>query len=237
MHGLSRITYTDLFWETLGELRGTPYYRQACEGIRACAVNKLTNRNFRSATDEPFTAQKELKGFWHARILGSPLRLLFYSIEGDTLQIGCVGDHSDYGWKGKHSGAAERLVNRIRNSVKKGHVPFPDWEPPRWSNPDQLLDHPDLALLGRSALVKLDGQLNGEWDDLAVFKRKHGDDAVNDVDLAMDWLERVAKVRDRLGFIIASRPILERTFKDATPSEAAMVNPSAEAIAGYAAFR
>jgi hypothetical protein len=237
MQGLSRIAYTDLFWETLGDIRGTPYFRQACDSIRACALNKMANRNFSSATDEPFSAQKELKGIWHARIVSSPLRLLFYTIEGDTLRMGCVGTHDDYGWKGKNSGAAQRLVDRISNSMRKGHVPFSDWDPPRWSDPSQLLHHHDLPLLGRKALLKLNDQLRDEYETFSLYERRHGKAALANDDLAYEWITKIEQARERLGEIITSRPYLERDFKNATPVHFAMIEPPAKNATGYGAFR
>lgn len=237
MQSIKRVLYTDLYWESLSEFRNTPYYRQVRANVRACIENKLADRNFKSATDEPFSAQKELKGIWHARVLGSPLRLLFYTIEGDTLQIGNVGTHDDYGWKGKNSKAAERLVERIRNSIAKGHVPFPTWEPARWSDPEQLVDHPDMAVLSFESLGKLDRQLLTEYETLTLFKRKHGERAVEDVDLAIAWMDKIGDVRSQLAQALRSRPLFEKKFRDATPADCAMVVPSAEVVSRHMGYR
>ncbi|MBY3155321.1 hypothetical protein HFO56_23645 [Rhizobium laguerreae] len=237
MQGVNRVLYSDLFWESLSEFRNTPYYRQVHANIRSCIANKLADRNFKSATDEPFSAQKELQGIWHARVLGSPLRLLFYTIEGDTLQIGSVGTHDDYGWKGKNSKAAERLVERIRHSIAKGHVPFPAWEPSRWSDPAQLTDHPDISVMSFESLRKLDQQLLHEYETLVLFKRKHGERAVEDVDAAVAWMEKVGEVRSQLVQTLASRPFFERKFRDTTPAECAMLVPSPEVASRHIGFK
>jgi hypothetical protein len=237
MQGVNQVFFTELFWDSLSEFRSAASYRQVYANVTACIANKLVDRNFKSATDEPFSAQKELKGMWHARVLGSPLKLLFYTIEGDTLQIGNVGTHDDYGWKGKNSKAAERLVERIRNSIAKGHVAFPSWEPSRWSDPAQLIDHPDIALMSFQSLRKLDQQLLSEYESLTLFKRKHGERAVDDVDFAVAWMEKVGDVRCQLERALASRPFFEKTFRNSTPGDCAMVIPSDVTVAKYVGWR
>jgi hypothetical protein len=237
MQGIKRVLYTDLYWESLSEFRNTPYYRQVHANVRACIANKLADRNFKSATDEPFCAQKELKGIWHARVLGSPLRLLFYTIDGDTLQIGKVGTHDDYGWKGKNSKAAERLVERIRNSIAKGHVAFPTWEPSRWSDPGQLIDHPDLTIMSFESLAKLDQQLLSEYETLILFKRKHGERALEDVEMAVAWMEKIGDVRTQIEHVLRARPMLDKRLKDSTPADYALIVPSVELASNHLVCR
>lgn len=237
MQGVKRVLFTEMFWESLSEFRNTPYYRQVHANVVACIAHKVADRNFRSATDEPFSAQKELKGIWHARVLGTPLRLLFYTIEGDTLQIGKVGTHDDYGWKGKNSKAAERLMERIRHSIGKGHVPFPSWEPPRWNDPAQMDGHPDIAIMSFEALRKLDGQLLEEYETLTLYKRKHGERGLDDVELAMGWMERIVGVRDQVARALEARPSFERKFRDTTLAECALVPAAMEMRPAIPAYR
>lgn len=237
MQGVKRVLYTDLYWDSLAEFRNTPHYRQIHENIATCIVNKIRDRNFWSPTDEMFSAQKELKGIWHARVLGMPLRLLFYKIEGDTLQFGNIGTHDDYGWKGKNSKAAERLVERFRHAIARGHVAFPDWEPVRWSDPAQLVDHPDLAVMSVKSLRALYRQLSEEYETLALFKRKHGERAVDDLGLAFSWIETISQVRDGVERLVASRPFFEKTFRDATMADCAMMVPSPEITSRYMTYR
>jgi hypothetical protein len=237
MQGVKRVLFTELFWDSLAEFRNTPYYRQVHGNVTACIRHKIADRNFKSATDEPFSAQKELKGIWHARVLGAPLRLLFYTIDGDTLQIGKVGTHDDYGWKGKNSMAAGRLVDRIRHSIAKGHVAFPAWEPARWNDPAQLIDHPDITVMSFESLRKLDQQLVKEYETLDLYKRKHGENALKSVNLAMQWMETIGDVRDQVERALASRPFFEKAFRSATMADCAMVVPAPQVVARYMSGR
>ncbi|MCS4088727.1 hypothetical protein [Rhizobium sp. BK176] len=237
MQGVKRVLYTDLYWDSLAEFRNTPYYRQIHENIIACVANKVRDRNFWSPTDEMFSAQKELKGIWHARILGVPLRLLFYKIEGDTLYFGSIGTHADYGWKGKNSKAAERLVERFRHSISRGHVPFPDWDPFRWNDPATLVDHPEMAVLSSKSLRVLYGQLSEEYETLTLFKRKHGERAVEDLELAVSWIETISQARDQVERLVASREMFEKAFRDTTMADCAMVIPSPEVASRYTSYR
>jgi len=225
MAGIASVLITDLFWETLGQIRGTPYYEPAVEKIRTCIANKMANREHVGGGDSPFTAEKALRGMWHCRICQSPLTILFYRIEGDTMLLGKVGDHGDYGWKGKNSKASERLAERIANAVARGHSPFPGWDAPRWSDPKQVSLHPDVPLLSRAAMERLDESLSSEFESLSLFQKRHGTlETANEEDV-YDWLEHIEAARSRLHGLIEARLAEERSFRRSTPAAMVLMRP------------
>nr|WP_250808608.1 hypothetical protein [Neorhizobium tomejilense] len=231
MRGITNVIQTDLFWDSLGDLRGTPYYAQAIANIMTCINNKMTNRDHVGGNDRPFSAQKELRGIWHAHILKSPLKVFFYTIEGDTLTMAKVGDHDDYGWKGKNSGAAERLALRIANAARRGHVPYADWEAFRWNTPSTVLSHPDIALMSRQSLDRLDSALSEEGNSLELLSRSYGGDVSRiPVDDAIEWISEIENARERLAEIMAARHTLNRAFKNGRHAAFALSEPTQEQV-------
>jgi hypothetical protein len=216
MAGITRVVITDLYWDTLSELRGTPCYDQALASIKTCIANKMVNRNHQSGNDTPFSAQKELKGIWHCRIVNSPLKILFYKVEGETLSLCKVGTHDDYGWKGKNSKAAERLQQRIAHSIGRGNVAFANWTCFRWNDPRTVIGHPDVALLSKSALRELDDALFAEYQNLTLLARKHGGDLSKvSTDQAVEWMSHIETARAYVADVMTRRPALERLYREA----------------------
>lgn len=234
MRGITTVVKTDLYWETLGELRNTPYYGQLVESIGTCIRNKMNDRQHKGGNDTPFSAEKALKGLWHCRLAQSPLKILFYSVEGDTLNLCKVGDHDDYGWKGKNSKASDRLAERIGNALRRGNVPYADWQTFRWSHPDRIAGHPDLPMMSGNALRRLDKTLFDELEGLDILARKYGGD-VNavPVDVAVEWLGAIESCRDRLADTIDARVFLERKFKDGSDAAFSMTEPPRERLEAY----
>jgi hypothetical protein len=80
-------------------------------------------------------------------------------------------------------------------------------------------------------------QLSEEYETLALFKRKHGERAVDDLGLAFSWIETISQVRDGVERLVASRPFFEKTFRDATMADCAMMVPSPEITSRYMTYR
>jgi mRNA-degrading endonuclease YafQ of YafQ-DinJ toxin-antitoxin module len=231
MRGITKVVQTDLYLDSLDELRGTPYYEQLCGSIQTCITNKIGDVGHVGNNDRPFSAQKELRGIWHCHLVKSPLKILFYTVSGDVLTLCKVGDHDDYGWKGKNSGAAERLVHRIANAVARGNVPYADWEGFRWRRPSAVIGHRDVALMSRQALDRIDGSLVSEFESLAILTRRHGGDPSKvSVDAAIAWMTEIEDARQWLGDIMESRLVLEKAFRNGRDAVFAMSEPTRDQI-------
>lgn len=235
MRGITKVVQTDLYLDTLGDLRGTPYYEQLCSSIQTCITNKINDGGHVGNNDRPFSAQKELRGIWHCHLVKSPLKILFYTVSGDVLTLCKVGDHDDYGWKGKNSGAADRLVHRIANAVARGNVAYADWEGFRWQRPSDIIGHRDIALMSRQAIDRIDASLVREFDGLTILARRHGGDASKvSVDAAIDWMTEIENARQWLGDIMESRLVLEKAFRNGRDAAFAMSEPPREQISQIA---
>lgn len=235
MRGITKVVKTDYYWDTLEEFRTTPYYEQLLSGIATCVANKVNDRNHQGNKDTPFSAEKALKGIWHCRLTQSPLKLLFYSIEGDTINLLKIGNHDDYGYSGKRvNGAAERLADNVRKALARGHVAFADWKTFRWSDPARIAVHPELPMMSSKSLRRLDAELRDEFDTMAMLSRKHGGQVADvPVEEAIAWLSSIEAARERLRGVIESRHVHERIYKVATDARYAMSEPPAAEPEGY----
>ncbi len=235
MRGITKVVLTDLFWETLGELRGTACYEQAVSNVKICIAYKMRDRGHMSNHDTPFSGQKELRGIWHCHIVKDPFKVLFYTVEDDTLNLCKVGDHSDYGWKGKNSKSAQRLALSVSNAIRRGNIPFSDWKPFRWTDPAAVAVHTDVAMMSRQSLDRLDQELLHEFESLALLSRRYGGDPARvPLDAAIKWLSEIEQARDALQEVMSTRHVLQRAFAAGRDIAFALSEPTVDEVAGLA---
>lgn len=168
-----RVKATDLYWQTLGEHRDAPHYRLLRFKLLHFVANKLAPDPALLKGDRPFQ-NPVLKGIWHYKLLSKPEITLFYT-RGDGVATLCMlGDHSDYGFKGRAATAEARTASRVNNAAARPEAPSPGWPGVRWQDPLDLLHHPDLPELSGAALIALLDELNAEAETGARFERRHG---------------------------------------------------------------
>jgi hypothetical protein len=101
--------------------------------------------------------------------------VVFYTIDGGTLNLALWGSHHDYPYNGKNLSAAQRTSRRVRNAVSSEDVQSPRWDNPlRWRSPDDLLRHPDLAEASPQALDAAIAELEDEMRTGGRYLALHG---------------------------------------------------------------
>jgi len=179
MVGVRKVTTTSLFWETLGELRSHRNYaflRDAIEDLVGRKADSIAPVNGR---DKPFTSDANLKGIWHCSISRNPDVVLFYTVEGGTLNLAMLGSHHDYPSDGTNRRSATRTAGRIHNAIAQGHVTVPSWKTLAWSRPSDLVGHRELGEVSAQVLDVIVDELRAEADTGALFKRLHGYDILD----------------------------------------------------------
>jgi hypothetical protein len=167
------VTPTDLFWDTLAEHRNQPYYRLLRFRLLTFQVAKMQSADPASGADRPFS-NSVLKGIWHVRLNRDPEVVLFYARRGDETVLGMLGSHDDYAWRGHNARAEPRTAARVNNAAARGCVPSPRWQTLRWSDPLDLLTHPDVPELSPVALRNLLEEIGDEQNEGARFESRNG---------------------------------------------------------------
>jgi mRNA-degrading endonuclease YafQ of YafQ-DinJ toxin-antitoxin module len=202
MKGISKVVTTSLYWETLGELRGTPRYDKLREAINNLVLQKAERRGPINGRDHLFATKSipALYGLWHCSISRNPDVVLFYAIKDDTITLGMLGNHDDFPNHGSRNLSRYNSVGtRIWNSIEDGHVPSPKWADLKWSRPADLIAHPEIEELSVSALSDLLGVLERETEDAPLFSRLHGRDILDcDEPTIYSWLEEVDKAHNHV---------------------------------------
>jgi hypothetical protein len=219
MSNITKVVFTDLFWETLGTHRKHPRYQDFRRVIGACVMHKVDNRSFMSNSDKPFTCDP-LKGIWHCKISRSPDVVLFYRMANDTIYLCMVGDHHDYRFNNKGANAGQITVDRIANAIERGNQPLPDWESLRWSNPGELRDNCDLTELSMKALRNLDQEIDDEIDNLALLQRAAGAERMNDPAVYGPWFDDLEAVKTQISEILINRSSKLKNERISTPVDA-----------------
>ena len=174
MADLKYITITQLFWDTLEKHRSHKRYPDFRAKIARCVEMKMADRTFSNGSDTQFlaSANKHLAGIWHAKLSVNPDVVMFYTIDGDTLNLAMIGSHHDYphaGKKGVHK--AETLGNKIKAWVGRDHVASPEWEAIRWSRPSDLIGNHELDETTAGQLGDIMDTLRQELVDAPLYRR------------------------------------------------------------------
>jgi len=190
MSKITKVVFTDLFWETLGEFRKHPRYLDFRKVIAAAIRHKADDRNHITNSDKPMTGGM-LKGVWHCKVSRTPDVVFFYRLTSDTMICAMIGSHHDYGFNGKNIQAGRITNNRIEHSIQKGHHPIPNWPSIKWTCPTELISNPDLYEASEAALDDLMIEIHAEMDTLSLLSRKHG--VLEDIseEIYGEWIERI----------------------------------------------
>lgn len=190
MSKITKVVFTELFWETLGEHRKHPRYLDFRKVIASAIRHKADDRNHITNSDKPMTGGM-LKGVWHCKVSRTPDVVFFYRLTSDTIICAMIGSHHDYGFNGKNIPAGRITNSRIEHSMEKGHHPLPNWPSIKWSCPTDLVNNPDLYESSEAALDDVLRDIETEMDTLSLLSRKHG--ALEDIpeEIFSDWIERL----------------------------------------------
>jgi mRNA-degrading endonuclease YafQ of YafQ-DinJ toxin-antitoxin module len=220
MQNISKIVFTDLFWEKLGEHRGHAKYAEFRAAIKACIKRKVDDRTFTSNGDKPFSADPILKGIWHCALSKSPDLILFYRLSGDTMICAMLGSHHDYGFKGKNLQAGHNTVVKIDRSIERGHQPIGNWQDVRWNKPSDILNSVDIHEASKEALDRILIELHEENETYALLERANGNVDVNDLseDIYGPWIMDLEAAKERIRLIQADRRQILKDQRDYTPA-------------------
>jgi mRNA-degrading endonuclease YafQ of YafQ-DinJ toxin-antitoxin module len=217
MRNISKIVFTDLFWDTLKEHRKHARYPEFRAAISNCIRHKAMDRSFTSNSDQPFVSNPVLKGVWHCKLSRTPDIILFYRIEDETMYCAMIGDHHDYGLNGKNLLAGKKTATKINGSIDKGHVAIPGWEHARWSTPDDLLKIVDLHQVAPKTLDRLMSEVLEETRTLNRLKQLHGD--LNDLpeETFFGWVETLEFASDKISAVQMDQTRMLREHREYTP--------------------
>lgn len=192
MADLKYIAITQLFWDTLEKHRGHSRYPEIRAKIAWCVERKAEDRTFQNNSDAAFlaSASKWLVGLWHCKLSTNPDVVMFYTLDGETMNLAMVGSHHDYPHQGKHVHKSESLGKKVRASVDRGHVPSPNWSRIKWNVPADITRSFELEETTLDHLAAIEEELKLENQDGPIFERVHGyrlEDA--DIDTLTQWLD------------------------------------------------
>jgi mRNA-degrading endonuclease YafQ of YafQ-DinJ toxin-antitoxin module len=176
--GITSICTTDLFWETLGKHRGLDYYAHLRASLDDLIARKAKDTGPVNGRDKYFTIP-HLRGTWHCALTRNPDVVLFYTIEGGTLNLAMLGNHHDYPSDKKNASAAERTATRIHNAIVAGHRRSPTWKSVAWKRPSDLVGHRELAEASPQALDAILSDLREEVNTGNAFRRLNGRDLLD----------------------------------------------------------
>ncbi|TLX16595.1 hypothetical protein [Rhizobium sp. MHM7A] len=213
MSHITKVVFTDLFWETLSDHRKHSRYRDFRNSIAMCIRHKSQNRSFTSASDKPFNADPTLKGIWHCKLSRNPDVILFYRMAENTMFLSMIGDHHDYGYNNKGTNAGQVMANRIDQAIARGHVPSPDWDTIKWSTPMELLDHPELAELSLNALGRVHSAIMTEQENFDMLVRVEGEQRSQLPEVYTPWFEALDAVNDKIEAIIDARRLHKKAAR------------------------
>jgi mRNA-degrading endonuclease YafQ of YafQ-DinJ toxin-antitoxin module len=190
MSKITKVVFTDLFWQTLEEHRKHSRYQDFRKVIASAIRHKADDRNYVTNSDKPMSGVM-LKGVWHCKVSRTPDIIFFYRMTSDTIICAMIGSHHDYGFNGKNIAAGRTTNSRIEHSIQKGHQPSPNWSSVKCSCPAELMGNPDLYEASEAALDDILIELEAEADTLSLLARKHG--ALENIaeEVYGDWIERL----------------------------------------------
>jgi len=173
MPGVRGVRFHELFW-TLEPHRGQAYYPCLRDKLLWLMRRKEQSTDPVSSRDNYFGAIKALVGIWHFAIMRNPDIVIFYTLNDGCLNLAMVGSHHDYPFNGKNSGASARTGGRVNNTVADGPLQSPNWRGLRWSDPADLLRHPDLPELSAPAMDGLLTDIADEMGTGGFYRARHG---------------------------------------------------------------
>jgi len=95
--GVSGVRWSGLFWRTLEPHRNKEYYRALRERLLEFVWRKTGDNGPACGRDAPFgPTNRPLRGIWHFAIQRTPDIVVFYTIDGGTLNLALWGSHHDY---------------------------------------------------------------------------------------------------------------------------------------------
>jgi mRNA-degrading endonuclease YafQ of YafQ-DinJ toxin-antitoxin module len=210
MSHITKVVFTDLFWETLSEHRKHSRYRDFRNSIAMCIRYKSQNRSFTSASDKPFNADPTLKGIWHCKLSRNPDVIMFYRMSENTMYLSMIGDHHDYGYNNKGTNAGQVMANRIEQAIARGHVATPDWETIKWSTPMELLENPELAELSLAALSRVHTAVQMEAESFELLLRVEGKERSQLPEVYSPWFEALDALNDKIELIVSDRRLQKK---------------------------
>ncbi|MBY3150879.1 hypothetical protein HFO56_00355 [Rhizobium laguerreae] len=192
MAELKYVTFTQLFWDTLGKHRNHPRYQDMRAKIAYCVQRKRENRQFSNNSDVAFVGSNAtLAGIWHCKLSVNPDVVMFYTMDRDTLNLAMVGSHHDYPFQGKATARAPVLAKKVHGAIERGHVPTPMWRTVRWSTPDDVLNNHDLEETTLDELAAIMDALELELYDAPIYKRTFGAELIDqDESVISEWLTK-----------------------------------------------
>lgn len=192
MANLKFVTFTQLFWDTLEKHRNHTRYQDMRAKIAFCVQRKRENRQFSNNSDAAFVGSNAtLAGIWHCKLSVNPDVVMFYTMEGDTLNLAMVGTHHDYPFQGKASARAPVLAKKVHGAIDRGHVPSPMWRSIRWSTPDDLLGNHELEETTIDELAAIMDVLELELYDAPIYRRTFGAELIDQDESAIsEWLTK-----------------------------------------------
>lgn len=207
MSNITKIVFTDLFWETLSDHRKHGRYADFRKAIVACIQNKANDRNFTSKSDKPFSGNPVLRGLWHCKLSRNPDVVFFYRMDGDTMLCGMIGDHHDYGFNGKNQLAEQVLAGRINQAISRGHQEIAGWSGVKWNKPSDLLHHPELSECSDAELHRLQSEIESETVSLSKLEMAYGScNELPDETWSL-WLEELHEVHVAISKIQEDRAL------------------------------
>jgi mRNA-degrading endonuclease YafQ of YafQ-DinJ toxin-antitoxin module len=192
MAELKFVTFTQLFWDTLEKHRSHTRYQDMRAKIAYCVQRKRENRQFSNNSDAVFVGSNAtLAGIWHCKLSVNPDVVMFYTMDGDTLNLAMVGSHHDYPFQGKASARAPVLAKKVHGAIDRGHVPSPMWRTIRWSTPDDVLANHELEETTLDELSAIMDLLELELYDAPIYRDTFGVELIDqDETVISEWLTK-----------------------------------------------
>lgn len=196
--GVTGFRFSELFWRTLEPHRGLDYYAPMRAKLLGFMRRKTQDTGPVSARDGTFGNHRTLKGIWHFAIQRNPDVVLFYTLEGGTLNLAMFGSHHDYPSDGKNLGKADRTSVRVWNATRGDDLQHPDWPgAPRWRQPEDILGNTELPEFGPRAMDALLGEIAEEQETGARYRALHGIPVEETSDAELDrYLAALQSARD-----------------------------------------
>jgi mRNA-degrading endonuclease YafQ of YafQ-DinJ toxin-antitoxin module len=219
MRNVTKVVYTELFWQTLEQHRKHARYNEFRAVINACIRHKAEDRSFSTQSDRLFHSDSVLKGVWHCKVSRNPDVVFFYRLEDETMICAMVGDHHNYSLNGKNKIAESNLAKRIEQAIAKGNSSSPEWGSFRWAKPEDVIAAPDLHELSPLSLDRLMLELQAESDSFSLLIRAHGPLNSLSEDIYGPWMDQISDAILKVEVIQHNLLKLAKERRDHTPTD------------------
>lgn len=185
---IEKIEVSETFWKDLEHLRKHAAY----SAIRKSVADFVAALASGQPTREARFRNPAFVGVYHIALPGD--QWLFYTRpEYGTVKLCLIGDHSTYGFKGKHRGKEAATAQKIRQCAERPSLRRPDWDRFSWKRPADILASTDLEHLSDAAIAILADEVAQEMTDFARLQRIAGAESLSDVPdtLADSWLDQL----------------------------------------------